>query len=584
MKTVLTVLWPLLLSLLGGVLLALCFAPFDWPDLVWLAPVAWLAALWLGGGERKRKRFGFLTASVGGFVFWALNLKWLASVAGGAYLILALYLALFFGLFGLFAATTGNPFRRKRAPGTRLAEAGRSLAYAALNGGVWCGLEWLRGWLFTGFGWNGLGVAFHDRLPLAQGAEFVGVTGLAFLPVFTAAVLVQVGVRLAAGVRVGRVERHWDFAATILFLIAVFTFGVFRTFSINRAPSEALRVLLVQMDIPQTAGKVHWTPEEVHEGYESETRAAFAAVDALNEKLVAEAEGEVELAAIDWVVWPEVVLYGPLLSLEEERYVTYEPSSSTITRMQELGARNFIAGIGEIEGEIVDEIIRPRPDGTHYNSLLAVNPESELSVHRKQHLVIYGEFIPFVDSVQWLADIYEKVAGVKWAGNMGRGTGAEGFSLPGAGGEVRVIPSICFEDTVPRVTRKFSEGPREIIVNITNDGWFGKTEGSQQHFDNALFRTIELRRPMVRAANRGVTGVVSATGSLVDYRTGEEQVLRNEEGKPFTRGHVRGRAYIRESGGPTLYARFGDWFAALGLFAGLAAVFWQKARARSRRS
>ena len=330
------------------------------------------------------------------------------------------------------------------------------------------------------------------------------------------------------------------------------------------------------MDIPQVAGQVEWTGEQVHAGYEGETLAALAKVDERNEQLVAEAEGEVELEAIDWVIWPEIVLYGVLLNDGGENLALYEPSSSTIGRMREAGVRNLMAGVWEMEAERVEGGIRPKDGGRQYNALLAVDPEAELAVHRKQHLVIYGEFIPFVDSVKWLGEIYQKVAGVPWGGNLGRGTGSKGFALPGAGGEVNVIPTICFEDTVPRVVRKFSKGEREVIVNITNDGWFGESEGSMQHFHNALFRSIELRRPTLRAANRGVTGVISATGSLVNYHTGERQVLEDEEGRPFQRGSVYAKARVLQSGGKTLYARLGDWFAVLGLGAALAWCFGRK--------
>lgn len=570
MRKFLTVVCPFLLALLGGLLLALSFAPFNLPDLVWVSPVCWLAALWFGVGEKKSKRKGFFIGFAAGLAFWALNLKWLATVTGPAYLILACYLALFFGCFGLFSASVGHPFRKTGFSRSQLEVTLHSLGFAALNAGLWCGLEWLRGLLFTGFGWNGLGVAFHSRLPLAQGAELVGVIGLSFLPVFVAGVMVQVGARLVTSVRTGTMQRHWDFMVTILILIGCFSYGVFRMAMIHRAPSEDLKVVLVQLDIPQVAGQVLWTGEEVHEGHETETLQALAEVEDRNEQLIAEAVGEVELERVDWVIWPEVVLYGPLLNDGGEYMALYEPSSSTIDRMREAGVRNLMAGVWEIEAERVGESLRRKEKGSQYNALLAVDPEGELALHRKQHLVIYGEFIPFVDSVKWLGDIYEKVAGVPWAGNLGRGTGAESFSLPGAGGEVRVIPSICFEDTVPRVVRKFSQGEREVIVNITNDGWFGKSEGSRQHFQNALFRSIELRRPMLRAANRGVTGIVSATGSLRDYETGKRQVLEDKEGLPFTRGSVFGKAEILTEGGPTLYARAGDWFAVTGLVVAIA--------------
>ena len=569
MNRILTSIWPFLLASLGGLLAAFCFAPFNLADFVWGAPGCWLAALWLGLGERRRKRKSFFIAWVAGCVFWAVNLKWLFSVAGPAYLLLVAYLAIFLGVFGVFASSVGNPFRKECRDQSRVAIALRSLAFAAVNAGLWCGLEWLRGLLFTGFGWNGLGVAFHSRLPLAQGAELVGVTGLSFLPVFVAGVCVQVGVRLVAGVKEGKLTRHWDFAAAMLILIACFTYGVTRLSMVNRAASEELKVLLVQLDTPQFAHKVALSPEDVHAGFEEETLLGLKRVEEENEKRIAQAieAGEsVVLERVDWVMWPEVVLYGPILTTEESRQML-PMSWETIERMQEAGVRTLIAGIQEYEGESIEAI--QAGEATPYNTMIGVTGDGDLQVHRKQHLVIYGEFIPFVDSVGWLGAIYEKVAGAPWAGNMGRGSGNEGFSLPGGGGEIRVIPSICFEDTVPRVARKFSDGGKEVIVNITNDGWFGESEGSRQHFQNALFRSIELRRPLLRAANRGVTGVVSATGSLVDYQTGERQVLENEEGLPFHRGSILVSVRVPTTGGPTLYARAGDWFAVLGLIGAL---------------
>jgi apolipoprotein N-acyltransferase len=105
-------------------------------------------------------------------------------------------------------------------------------------------------------------------------------------------------------------------------------------------------------------------------------------------------------------------------------------------------------------------------------------------------------------------------------------------------------------------------------VNVTNDGWFQESEGSVQHFRNALFRSIELRRPTVRCANRGVTGVVTVAGSLVDPYTKEMRHLVDENGSYFHRGYLLASVYVPSEGGFTLYARFGDWFAVTGLVAG----------------
>jgi apolipoprotein N-acyltransferase len=589
--TILKVLWPYLVAMLGGLVLAFAFPPFNQAEWVWVMPVLLLGALWLGGQQRWQKqrrvgkRFGFVVGWLGGLVFWCLNLKWLAVVTGPGYLILAAYLAIFAGVFGSFAATVGNPLLREKVSGARDSpweEALRSLGFAAVSACLWCGLEWIRGWLFTGFGWNGLGVAFYDRLVLAQGAELVGVYGLSFLPVFVGGVLVQVGVRFVRGLRAGRMERHWDFAGAMVVLAGCFFYGVLRTAAVNRAPAETLKVLLVQLDIPQVASARAWSEDKIYAEYQAETLRALREVERENTRLMEEAEGAVELERIDWVVWPETVLTNSLLTATTGESGFEDKSGQLINELQEAGVRTFVTGAQEFEFEAeVDE------DGTisptskfieSYNSMVAVTSDRTISVYRKQHLVIYGEFIPFEEEIPLLVKIYEMAAGVPWGGNMGRGGAVSGFTLPGAGGEVAVIPSICFEDTVPRVTRKFSEQSRELIVNVTNDGWFGTTEGSRQHYANAVFRSIELRRPMIRAANRGVTGIVSATGSLVDYDSGERQVLENEEGKPFVAGHVRGDVRISKHRGTTLYARFGDWFCASGfvvalVFGGI--CFWR---------
>ncbi|MDB4696833.1 hypothetical protein OAF29_08190, partial [Akkermansiaceae bacterium] len=97
--------------------------------------------------------------------------------------------------------------------------------------------------------------------------------------------------------------------------------------------------------------------------------------------------------------------------------------------------------------------------------------------------------------------------------------------------------------------------------------------GSVQHFRNALFRSIELRRPTVRCANRGVTGVVTLAGSLVDPYSKKTRHLVNENGSYFHRGYLLATVYIPSEGEITLYAAFGDWFAVSGLIAGFLWVF-----------
>jgi apolipoprotein N-acyltransferase len=118
------------------------------------------------------------------------------------------------------------------------------------------------------------------------------------------------------------------------------------------------------------------------------------------------------------------------------------------------------------------------------------------------------------------------------------------------------MPSVCFEDTVPRLTRKFVRPGPQVIVNVTNDGRFKESPAAAQHFANAKFRAIELRRPMIRCANSGVSAAVDTTGKA--------QVLLDAQGSHFTRGSQRVDVAVPKSASFSLYALIGDWAVALG--------------------
>jgi len=469
--------------------------------------------------------------------------------------VLATYLAVYFGVFGSFAATVANPWRKKYAPvqgiSDRVREMSRSLAYASLLGGFWCGLEWLRGILFTGFGWNGLGVTFANNLILAQNAEYVGVIGLAFLPVVMSAVAVQTGRRFYQQFMASEVKMlHWDFAVALLLVMLSFTVGVTRLSSVTKAPKIEARVLLVQQNIPQFAGVVDpaWPPHRIVDGFielteEGLEQSQIEAGEALRK--TASEEEVVVIKSPDLVVWPEACLPGFVLALDADGGPRGgELIESIFGYVTKLGDFTFVTGINEYaEGTPAD------PDTKYYNSLVVDSGEEKRMSFQKHHLVVFGEYLPDVFGLHdFFQDFYLKSTGQDFGSGITAGTHLEPLSFQVGDEEVGMIPSICFEDTVPRVTRKFVRNEPQLLVNITNDGWFGESEGSQQHFRNALFRSIELRRPMVRAANRGVTGVVSATGSLTDPYVGQKRNLMNEDGKPFQRGYLLASSYILVTG------------------------------------
>ena len=119
---------------------------------------------------------------------------------------------------------------------------------------------------------------------------------------------------------------------------------------------------------------------------------------------------------------------------------------------------------------------------------------------------------------------------------------------------VKVAPLICFEDTLGELTRQFVLRGANLLANVTNDGWFLRSAGSQQHLENAIFRCVETRRPMVRAANTGVTCFVNRFGRVT-------QVLLDGKGSQFTEGVLTGTVEVPTSGELTFYARHGELFA-----------------------
>ncbi|MDB6080637.1 MAG: lnt: apolipoprotein n-acyltransferase [Akkermansiaceae bacterium] len=127
--------------------------------------------------------------------------------------------------------------------------------------------------------------------------------------------------------------------------------------------------------------------------------------------------------------------------------------------------------------------------------------------------------------------------------------------------------------------RKFARDAPQVIVNVTNDGWFKESIGAEQHFANARFRAIELRRPLIRCANSGVTAAVDTLGLTRNPDTGKPQELRDEDGKTFFRGHLFADIDIPKHPQWTLYSAIGDW----GVI-GAAVVSWLWAMLVARRN
>jgi len=548
-----------------GTMVALLFPPFDIATLAWLALMPLLAVLWSVKGRRKGWQ-GFAIGGFAGLVSCGLQFHWFGVVSWLAAVIVPLYLALYWAAFGAFVTVWCQP-QDETVERDTLDRILHSLRIAFCTAAVWAGLEWLRSWLFTGFGWNPIGVAFHQTPVMAQSADLLGVVGLSMVPVFLQTVLLQTARRLMHSAHNGKRQTRLDFCAAALIVGLLICYGLIRLSTERDKESLRLKTLLVQINIPQNAAQVLWPALEVHLAYEEETLKALNQLmnddtKRLQDAVEKASDGGIQTQWPDWVMWPEAALSGSILIADDGNWGTWEENMLTIGRVREAGPFQLIYGITEFEGvrDPENDQLTLKDGAKGWNSLAVMGFQNELLTYRKHHLVLFGETIPFVDSIPFLKAIYEKQAGVAYGGSFTPGTSFDPLPIPLADGTIiHAIPTICFEDSVPRLTRKFLRPEAQVIINVTNDGWFKESAAAAQHFANAKFRAIEFRRPMLRCANNGVTAAVDSSGSIAHPDSGAAQVLVDDQGSHFTRGTLLTQLDVPRQPSMTLYAIIGDW-------------------------
>lgn len=574
-----------ILALASGLVLSLAYPGWNVEPTVWLWMLPLLAALWLPGRRPLRPRAAFGLGWLAGFAFFFSSLRWLRDIHGGGvalsflgWSLLASYLALFFGLWALFAATLGRPdpkWFRPAAAGAPLPAVShpalRCLGLAAANAAVWCGVEWLRGWLMGGFGWNGLGVAFHDNPTIMQVAEWTGVTGLAFLPAFAACALFTTGWRFVArtrhpGLRLGF---NFDFFAAALLLILGMVTGANRLSALGPEQRQAtpVRAAVVQRNIPQDT---KWEPRLALAHTRSyldafqiamEARAA-SQVEEVARQLRDEGQASVDLFPLDLVLLPEAAI----------PFYLHDPITTEFAQsmLEAAGAGTaLVTGINDMH---------PGEPPRYYNTIAVFDRSpGAITSYRKVNLVPFGEYLPF----RWFPPI-QWIAGAAVPGDLTPGSTADPLTLEGPDPPLDLLPLICFEDTLGRHARRFiRKGRRQILVNTTNDGWFNDPAAALQHAANAKFRCVELRRPMLRAANTGLTCAIDLTGSTLDPLDpdGRDQRLLSPDGSPQVADILFAHLLPLDRGPVTFHARFGDTFTVAAAVAALAGAWLLRRRA-----
>ena len=522
--------------MLSGVLLSLCFPPADVGGLAFVALVPLLMALWIPQGGKRRGLRHFALGYVTGLVFFTTTFCWLSELAPLFHsralnilpLLLAADLSLFLGAWACLAGwIAGAHFRPVPPPDPLvpferplLLQSSRNLVIAVFCAAAWVAFEWTRGWLiFSGFGWNALGVAMHTDLPLIQIAEFTGVGGISFLLVVCNAILLITVLRVRAEIGRVRLRPHFDFAITAGLVFLAFGYGVRVLIRSQQSPPQSvmLKIAAVQPNISQQwkFDFGHW-PE------------IFQRMQSLSDLAA--------LTAPDVLLWPEASVPGGMLG---------DADTAAFVRERAAQVPAMIIGTDDMNRGAIGE--------DHNSAAFIQTGEKEPQFYDKRQLVPFGEYLP-------LRPLLGGIFGDLVPGDFKPGKSAGVFSL--AKPALKIAPLICFEDTRGEITREQVRLGAHLLVNLTNDGWFGHTAELDQHMNDAVFRSIENRRPMVRCTNNGITASVDSFGKVDRWL------------EPFTQGAAARQLKIPTVLPETFYTRHGElfsvacaWFVALVLLA-----------------
>lgn len=520
-------------AIFSGVLLAACFAPWEHANLVWIALTPLLWALWRGPEAPSLKRAASLGATTG-LVFYAATFHWLSELAPlfetpfltGLPILLGAYLALYPALWALLVSHP--PRLEESGEGQSL----RHIVFAVRGAGAWVALEWMRGSFLGGFGWNSLGICLHQNLALVQIADLFGALGLSFLAAYTN----LIGALIVRAMRGFRPSIHAlprirvEIMSGLLLLGLSVSYGIRCVVRPIPGATLPLRVISLQPNIPQTQ---KFNPQEE---------------DSLLETLHRMTDQAAALqAAPDLVVWPEAAIPRGIFAEQRHKHFVFE----------QLNRVNAPLLLGSLEPAAVAS---GSQDTALFNSaLLLTDHPAALQSAQKRHLVPFGEFLPFRE---WLPDLLQELV----PGDITPGKEARVLNLPKPA--IRIGALICFEDSLSRETRDLARAGAQVLVNITNDAWFGTSSASAQHLANARLRAVETRLPLLRSTNTGVTCAIDPLGRI-DSRLA-----------PFTEGIDTFALQVPAAPRLTVYSRYGDlWVAACGLNAIALAVSRRRARA-----
>jgi apolipoprotein N-acyltransferase len=489
----------MLLAALSGLLLTGSFPKIGLDWLVWVALVPLFAAI-ANLSAKKSFRIGFIA----GLIHYLSLLYWVVPVMR-TYGYLPLYLSitilfLFAAVLALFPAVFSMA----------VAAIGRTPTRCLITVPLlWVALEYIRTYIFTGFPWALLGHSQYLRLQLIQIADLFGVYGVSFLIVLSnTAFFLALTLITRQTLQNKPVSRRLPAVAVIFFVLGFLFTWIYGTWRIKTtdhliAASPSARIAVIQGNVDQA---VKWNPAFQAATIKTHTRLS----------LLAKSENP------DLIVWPESATPFYL-------FYNKEPTQKVLEGIQKTDT-DFLIGSPSFAGK--------EGNMAYYNSAYLISPRAKSIVkYDKAHLVPYGEYVPFKKWLPFLGKLVAQVGDFR--------PGKAGKTIPWKKDALGV--QICYEIIFPGLSRAMVKNDAVLLINITNDAWFGKTSGPYQHFSMTVLRAVENRRALARAANTGISGFIDPVGRILT-----STLLLQEAAITRTLPLIRKK---------TFYTRFGDLFA-----------------------
>lgn len=554
----------LLAGLLFSVFMTLAFPPFGlWGfAFVSISPLVWCAA------TTKKPWRAAMFAGLGSAPFWAFEHRWLVDVTMAGYPLVVLYLSLYPALFVWIMGRFGQ-----RYPVNRW----RALWWLVVPI-VWIGLEVLRSRIvFNGYPW------YRICLPvtyIGTNASIIGISGVCLT---IAAISAIIGTYPSVFKQPSKKRKiiAWRDVNSIAAFHAVIGFLIVpQALSIYTEPRfipdlKYIRIGIIQTNVPQD-NKTGWSYEQkLIDFHRFITLTRTAAIE------------EEDEWPQDLIVWPETMYPGLALDpvaveIERAAHLRFPDGTPTtyfydtlIALQQEIDIPMLVGAIG-IDGLRIeispDGSVKIDQDAIYNSVFLIENGVVSEQRYDKIHLTPFGEVMPYISASDWLEKQLLAFGARGMAFSLESGKTSVAFEIPDIvidpksidRGAARIVTPICFEGTMPNIVRRMvfgrdGERQADLIVQLSNDGWFGQWQGGrEQHLQLMQWIAMETRTCVVRAVNTGISTAIGIGGGMM--YPDADPIYGSTFAEPQTDGVVRIAASIPNLPPPTIYlGNFIDW-------------------------